>query len=576
MKRLAVGMMIGIAAVAVSAFLVFYIVPRMTGARLPLRSVPGEWITLHFPSESPVAEKPRYYVADWEEELATLANMLGVARDELPDRVNLFVHNDGAELMGIIARRKNPLMALSVPASVDIVFGDDVRPQFIQLIGDFTRGENRLRLLRHGIIEYVLRPETNHHLAVAALPEELQLGLEDLLLFDGRFPLTRYQLYNSPYSAAAIMGLEGILQLAELERIVDQDVLNMAVSLVAFLSEHFGGLAQVMRLWRPGSLDANLQTVYGYSLEQIDRMWRDEVAVRGPQDDDWPVARGRGLIRAGRLDEALSVLQAADTVGQLTGEIARETGRIFLLWGNWQQAEKQFLLAQQAGIDVNDQLRHVDILSDWETVEAGSVRIHRPPNYRTNYATGEPASFQDLVDELNADLMWMMERLEMDETTFPEQAIMFLGVPDEAGIATDLRAGVLAVSANQQLNYALAELVIFHLWRDQSLSPLLQRGLVRYLSSPADYLASMQDLLHTEDWIPLHLLDFSNFPAQMVEPLAAGLIAYLLEVHGVDKFHTLWRITSPLGGRRSLDTAMSIIYGFTRRQLDELLLVRSP
>jgi len=567
-------MAIGIVAIAISSVLVFYLLPLMTGAWLPLQSVAGEWVTAHFPSDSPVAEDPRAYIADLEEELAALASAAGIARVQLPARINLFVHNDEAGLGAIIAQRNHPERTLIFPAAVDIVYGEDVRVPFIQLIGDFAVGENRSRLLRHGIIEYVLHPERNHHLSVAALPEVLSLNLVELLSVEGRFPLTRYQLFNSPYSAVAIVGLEGLARLAELERRVDPDLINMTTSFVAFLSERFGGLAQVMKLWRAGSLDANLRAVYGSSLVEIDRMWREAVAALGPQDEGWALAVGRGLIRVGRLDEGLALLQSAyaDHLagGRPVGEIAGDIGWIHLLAGEWEEALRQFLKAQAVGIDLSRELRLVELYSDWETAEAGSVRIHRAPAV----GAGETASLRDRAIELEADLKRMKEFLLIAEMNLPERAIVFLGPLTEAGILTDLRAGILAVASEREMDSSLAELVVFHLWRDQTLSPLLQRGLVRYLSSPEDYRARMQSLLHTADWIPLHLLDFSNFPAHDVEPLAAGLVAHLLENHGLEKFHSLWRITSPLGGRRSLDTAMSIIYGFTRRELDSHL--RSP
>lgn len=564
----ALGMLFGLVAVAISAVLVFYFAPRLTGERLPLRAVSGAWITLRFPDDSPVAQESRTHLQRLERELSALAGTLGIQREALPPRVNVFLHNNELELRSIRAQRTEILF----PAAVDIIYGEDARVPFIQLIGDFAVGKNRSRLLRYGIIEYIRAPEQNHHLPVAALPEELQLNLEELLLFEGRFPLTRYQLFNSPHAAARIVGLEGIAQLAELERRVDPDLMNMAVSFVAFLSERFGGPEQVIKLWRAGSLDANLWAVYGHGLAEINRMWRDAVAAVGPQDEGWALARGRGLIRVGRFDEAFSLLQFAyeehRAGGVPVGAIAREIGWINLLAGEWEEAKRQFLQAQTTGIDPSHELRLAAFYSDWETAEAGAVRIHRAPNL----SGGESASLREWAIALDADLQRMQERLAIDTTGFPERTILFLGASGEEGIATDLRAGIVAVASKQELDRSLAKLIAFHLWRDQTLSPVLRAGLIRYLVTPQeDHLGQLRDLALTEAWIPLHLLDFANFPARYVEPQAAGIVAHLLENYGMEKFHALWRITSPLGGRRSLDTAMSIIYGFTRRGLDEKL-----
>jgi len=572
MRWPALGMLGGFVAVAIVAVLAFYVAPRLTGEKLPLRTVSGAWITLHFPDDSPVAQESFTHLQRLEQELSALAGTLGIPRTDLPLRINVFLHSNEMELRSIRAQRRRELF----PISVDIIYGEDAHVQFIQLIGDFAVGKNRSRLLRYGLIEYIRVPEQNHHLPVAALPEQLQLNLEELLLFEGRFPLTRYQLFNSPYAAAAIVGLAGIAQLAELERKVSPDLSDMTVSFVAFLSEHFGGPEQLMQLWRPGSLDANLRAVYGYGLAEIDRMWRVAVAAVGPQGEGWAFARGSGLIRVGRFDEALALLRSAyedhRATGLPVGEIAREIGWINLLAGEWEEARQKFLQAQTAGIDAAHELRLAEFYAAWEMAEAGTVRIHRSPAL----SGVESAALHERAIALDAELQRMQERLGMDATGFPERTTLFLGAAGEEGITTDLRAGVVAVASNQELDRSLAELVVFHLWRDQTLSPVLRAGLIRYLIEPQeDHLAQLSDLMLTEAWIPLHLLDFANFPARYVEPQAAGIVAHLLVTYGVEKFHTLWRITSPLGGRRSLDTAMSIIYGFTRRGLDAYLRQRA-
>jgi len=571
MKRLVWGMLIGIVAIAISSVLAFYVVPLWTGARLPLRSVAGEWVTVHFPAGSPVAEDPLRYIADREEELAALARTVGVARAELPARINLFVHNSEAGLGAILAQRTNPRVTLVFRAAVDVIFGEDTRVPFIQLIGDFAIGENHSRLLRHGIIEYIRAQGRNHHLPVAALPPVLHLRLEEMLALDGRFPLTHYQLFNSPHAAAAIAGLDGLAQLSELQRRVDPDLMNMAVSFVAFLSERFGGPERLIKLWRAGSVAANVQAVYGHSLAELDQAWKERLAAFGPRDEGWAAARGRGLIRVGRLDEALSLLTFAhddhSAGGALAGEIAREIGWINLLAGEWGEARRQFRQAHAVGVDTSRELRHAELFADWETAEAGSVRIHRAPGLST-----DPAPLRELAIAHDGHLQWMRDRMALDATSFPDRAIIFLGAAGEGGIATDLRAGIVAVATPQDVDRSLAELVAFHLWRDQTLSPILRAGLIRYISAPQeDHLARLRNLLRTEAWIPLWLLDFSNFPARYVEPQAASMVAYLLENYDVSKFHTLWQITSPLGGGRSIDIAMAMIYGYTRRGLDEHL-----
>ncbi len=563
MRQVAWGMLIGSLAIGIVSLLMFHVLPQVTGARLPLHSERGAWITVHFPSDSPFIDDPHGYIAYLEEELAALAAAVGLSPAELPPRINVFVHNNAGQFRTIIAQRKNPHVRLIFPAAVDLIWGEDPREAFIQLIGDFAVGENRSRLLRHAIIEYVREPGRNHHLPVAAMPEVLRLSVAELLRFEGRFPPTRYQLFNSPHAAAAVVGLAGMARIAGWEYAVDPDLLHMAVSLVAFLSEQPGGLKRVMGLWRVGSLETNLQTVYGVGLTELDEGWREAVAL-AEQANGWARARGGGLIRVGRLDEAFSLLReaqvATDANDAEAGAIARDLGWIHLLRGEWEAARTSFRQAQQKGESVQHELRLVEVYSQWKTIVVEGARVHVAPDSPLPYDFGE---------RIPIELAEMRRRLASDAIPFPADLVIFVGCPPAKGMTPDLRAGLLVVASPEGLRRHLAELVAFHLWRDQTRSPLLQRGLVRYLSAPdEDHLSLLQNRLHREEWIPLYLLDFSNLPADIVEPLAAGLVDYLLTNHGQESFHTLWRITSPLGGGRSLDTAMSIVYGFTRRELD--------
>jgi len=546
--------------IGIAFFMLYRVIPEVAGGQLPLEATAGEWFTLRYPADSPVAARARTYVEYLEGVMKELLASTGTAQADLPERINVFVHTDHRAKAGIIARRRSPRTAPIYHSPVDIIYGEDPRGEFIQMIGDFAFGRNHCRLLRHGIIQYILDPQRDHHLAAAALPKIFQLELEDLLWLagQGHFRSTAYELFNSPFSAAADVGIEGAARIHALFAPpvgVAHDLEVMAISVISFLVDYLGGLDQVMRLWRPGSLERNLRQVFGYELDQLNVRWQEQLAAIGPQDGGWNLFAGRGLIRVGRLKDAMVLLKFEETA-----EGALERARIHLLLGNWNEMEEE--LEQAIVGDVNG-CYYRDLLSiyrDWYTLYVEQVRIH-VPSQRVPFTPHE-------VKTLVADFK---QRLGLSDIHFSaDQLIIFYNVPPGVGPQTDYRMGVLQVCSHARLRYRVAEYVIAHFYRDQTLSSLLRRGLAYYLSllPDADY---VQQLFSNLNLIgrPLHLIDFDSFPDAMVYPIAAGLVGYLLEKYGPEKLHQLWRLTAPLGGRLALDTAMSITYGFTRRGLEQ-------
>ncbi|MCD5417265.1 hypothetical protein LR021_02695 [Candidatus Bipolaricaulota bacterium] len=537
----------------------YRVVPAVEGGELPLEATAGEWFTLRYPSDSPVAARARAHVEYLEGVMKELLVSTGAVQADLPERINVFVHTDHRAQARIIARRRSPRTAPIYRNPVDIIYGEDPRGEFIQMIGDFTFGQNRCRLLRHGIIQYILDPQRDHHLAVAALPEILRLNLEELLLLAGRghFRPTVYELFSSPFSAAADVGLEGagrIFALFAPPVGVTHDLEVMAMSFISFLVDYLGGLDQVMRLWRPGSLERNLQLVFGYELDRLNERWQEQLVGIGPQDEGWSLLAGRGLIRVGRLKEAMALLALA--AREEAAEASLEMARIHLLLGNWDEMEKKLEQAVARGVDGRYYRDLLRIYQDWSTNYVAGVRIHSPSQV-TAFTPSE-------VESIVADFK---ERLGLCDTPFSaDQLIIFYNAPPGLGPRTDHRMGVLQICSRAKLRYRVAEYVIAHLYRDQTRSSLLRRGLTYYLSSlpEADYVQQLSPNLILIGR-PIHLIDFDSFPDEMVYPIAAGLIGYLLEEYGPEKMQQLWAVTSSLGGRLSFDTAMSSIYGFTRR-----------
>lgn len=565
------GILLSIFGVGVAAFLVFYLIPEAGEMRLPLNSVTGEWFTLHYPDDALIAANPGDYADYLESAFIDLMNRVGIHRADIPSRINIFVHNDVSSLARIVAQRRSPGMRI-YHSPVDLIYGEDPRGAFIQLIGDHTGGRNHSSLLRHGIILYLLNPIDDHHLSAAALPASLRLSLSDLIQLErfGRFPPTRYEIFNSPFSAAGFSGLTGIanfFRLFRAEAQVEHDWQILVASFVSFLVEQPGGFDRVMELWRAGSFEANLKQVYGYGVDTLNTRWEQTLADRGAADEGWKLARGRGLIRVGRLMEAMALLAEEET-----GEAALERGRIYLLWGEWKRARTNFREAVDAGVDTHYYLKLLDIYDGWTTVGLDRVRVHFAPEMIATDQTTAPVitDVQTHLSLIVTSLETMKERLDITDVSFPDEIIIFYGITDQEGINSDHQMGALTLSTPTELRYLLAEYVTFHIWRDRSLSALLRRGLVRYLSNlGTDYFQHIREIIHHQEWIPLYKLDFANFPAYMVYPLAAGLVGYLLEEYGPEKLRHLWIITSPLGGRLSLDTAMSITYGFTRRSLEK-------
>jgi hypothetical protein len=518
----------------------FYVVPRQMGRSLVVHTLQGERISLHLPPDSPLRESAPRVLEELESTLGSLVQATGTDGGRLPPVLNVFLHRDLRELVERVRVRESPESRIWADP-VDLVWGEDPRGVWIQVVGDYGWGEGRSRLLRHGLVSYLVSSDPPH-LAAAALPPSVRFSLPELLVLEarGRFPRTRYEALNSPHSRLGLGGLGEV-------RPLDRDLEALSRSFVAFLIEEMGGLPRLMGLWRPGRLSVNLEQVYGLPLDELGRRWAELLEQLEQKGD--PILRAQALLRIGALESALELLGPVPSP-----QAAGIRAWVYFLLGKRAQAQEQLAEAEAPG----ELAAWLEATRDWSSARTDSVVAHVAPDFRTS---------PELVGYEAAALLGSMQSRLGIPLELPEITVLFCGPQI---VPPDPRAGLIAVPDPESLGRVIAEYLTVHLWKDSSWSQLLLRGLIRYLAEPDD--AHTARLLHEvqrRGGIPLRLLDFGSWPEEVVEPLAAGLVGYLLEHHDPALFKKIWILTSPLGGRSSLDGALKQVYGFTRAELEE-------
>ncbi|MCD5408161.1 hypothetical protein LR090_02795 [Candidatus Bipolaricaulota bacterium] len=545
MSRRGTSLLLGLAlgvgiALAVGVGLL-YLLPQSLGRTLPTKRMPGDRIVLHLLPQSPLVESMEEILVGLEQTLASLAQESGLGMECLPPKLNVFVHLDHSALLELANRREAPDMPV-VLAPVDLIWGEDPRGTFIQVLGDYCGGANRSRLLRHGLVLALTSPDPPH-LAAAALPAPFRLTLEELLVWEerGRFPPTRYEALNSPHTRPGVGGVREL-------RPLDPDLAALAHSFVAFLLEEWG-LRQVMQLWRPGKLANNLELVLGLDVAELGQRWAQRLTAIAQTDAPLLVAQGR--LRVGALEEALALLAPLPEP-----QAVRARARAWFLLGDRAASARELAALEEPG-EVGYWL---EATRGWQAQRVDGVVAHVAPEF--------PSEPRELAVQAAQLLEEMKIRLGIS-VQLPPTIVLFCG---PQVVPPDLRSGRVTVPSPRELRWALAELVCYHLWKDRSWSQILVRGLVRYLAEPQqDYSALLIREAQRFGGVPLRLLDFSNYPGEMVEPLAAGLVEYLLEEFEPQLLLEVWMLTSPLGGRKSLDTALKEVYGFCRNELEEIL-----
>ncbi len=321
-----------------------------------------------------------------------------------------------------------------------------------------------------------------------------------------------------------------------------------------------------------------MEEVYGLSLEELERRWREYIDREALGDPLFPYYRGVSLMEAGQFPQAKSALEKALASGnnQMEEKAALELGILSFYLGQWEEALSLLMQVSSEGLAESAQTKlesYKSLATSYRNAkrfETPDLVVYLPPQ------SSAEGGFEAPVSRAQRSLVRATEILAIDRERLPQRFFAFISSPEDKGrfSSSDLPRNVIAVSdAGDSLGREIVGKVSSYLEKDLTYSHLLRGGLAHYLGDAwVDYFHKAAKVLGKGEWIPLEYLSGASPDEEtIVDAEGAAFVGYLLEKYEWEKFQRVWRITSPLNQDRSLMGAILDTYGLTFEQLEARL-----
>jgi len=571
------GLALGALGASLFIILLNYVIqPQMSVETRDIYVINGERFDVWYHEGSPLRSGFTELSARLEESLDDLMQRLDVEATEVPTPIDVLVHDDSRQLQSSIAQRKSPTGTHTFFAVIDLVGEEDPYPRLAELVLAFGWGECFSQLLYDGLLSTIVQPERNHHAALAAAPERLRYSFDDLVHLEtaGRFELTIYQRFDSPFSASmALSSLEGIAAFYSVfaaggDAIPKEDFASLqAASLVSYLVECNGGLGAVKPAWGPGSSLALFGRLACGAPDELTASWWDTAIAKGSASADYDYYRALYLFELGEFAEA---------------------HRLTLAWRERDLSQRELVLAVRSALsigafdeaaswmrgakDAPDRLTDwIELFNGWQEFAKGGITI---------LGAVSEAEADRLADEVRAASDRVAAALELSSDQLPQRMTIFTYETEDAcrlgeGVTPDDGANRTAwhVIAGEDIGWTLASTLPTYAYGIASASNLLQTGLAAAVSSEFDELvADGCEILVAGNWTPLWQLGFGGVPSRLFRTQSGLMVRHLIDAYGLEIIPGLWRATARLGGGMSLDSAMLELAGTSRRDIERGLL----
>ena len=286
-----VGLLTGIAVAAMLALLInFVIQPKMQKETWGRESFSYGDFVLWYPNESAHIKTRDTLSETLAFEFAELLPTLGINRNELPEIIDVFIHENISQLMRSVALRKGQ-DTMNSAAPLDLIAGEDPRQGLAELIVCHGWGKSNSQVAYRGLITYLSNPEMNFFVPVAALPLTMRISPREIATLElgGLYPYTFYQQFVAPYSKRYILTLEDFAEYVSIpDRIVGSQDLDLpsllAASLIQFIVEDVASLQILHDNWTGSNTTRMLESVSSLSLDELNLSWYVQAALRGAGD----------------------------------------------------------------------------------------------------------------------------------------------------------------------------------------------------------------------------------------------------------------------------------------------------
>lgn len=510
-------------------------------------------------------------------ELEDVGELLALTEAEIPERIDVFVHDSIVQMQANVRRRAFFVRTELLDAAFDVVVGHPLRSGLAEVLLYYGWGESFAQAVYVGLLRYVTEPDAPFLLTVKAAPERMRHSLDDLLYLEevGLYPRTVYQQLTGPMAPAGVVSFLGTRSLITMPESISEiqadefHVIEMA-SLIQYLVTTPGGLDRLRVVWGPGRSETILaQLGPARSLANLESDWRRAVEEGGDIATLPSFTRARLLYEAGFL-EAAHALTADWILGfdDRPLEEAAFAAKCALSVGAFDEAAAWAAILDDSVHTQYEEL--VQIYDGWTRLETPEMILLAPA------AAGASGELSQRIRQTYSAIAMRVGASFADEGIRP----VFFVYPD--GIQRDIgehvgpsdptSVGGAHLVLAEDWRFDMTERLLPRLWGWWPTSPLVRIGIVSVLSSSNDELVEAGIFLAcTGSWFP-----FSNLAATLTDKhtlrTEAGLLfAYVEESIGLGGLKRFW-MARRVREMTSLDGALQSSLGVTRQGIEQMLL----
>ena len=572
------GFVLGALGVAIFALVLHYVIqPQMSVEKRDLYSVAGDRFNVWYHDGSSQREGYVGLYARLEESLDDLLARLDIDPSAIPSSIDVLVHDDPGQLQTSITQRKSPMATHSFYAVLDLLAEEDPYPRLAELVLAFGWGECFSQLLYSGVLAVLVRPDRNHHCAVAAAPPRLRHSFDDLLRLEvaGEFAPTLYQQFDSPFSTSMALGsFESIAAFYSLfgtqgALVPEEDFASLhAASLVAYLVDCNGGLPAVQSAWGPGDSRTLFERLVCEPPGDVGDSWWKAAVEEGVAGPAYDYYRALYLFEVGEFEEAYRLTRMWQ--GRELSEEDHVLGvRCALSAGEFKEAAEW---VGSAGSHSDRVAEWVALFDEWNRVEEDGVSVFggRSNEELARLLTEARAARERIAaglgiasDELPGRMTFFFyedaEARQIGQRVTPD-------VDDRHQVAWHAVVG-------DEIGWALAATLPAYVFSASTASNLLRTGIAAAVNIDRKTLiANGCQLLVAGAWTPLWQLGFGGVTQDRLRTETGLMIRQVIDTHGTGVLRELWRATARLGDAMSFDSALLEHVGTSRREIERTLL----
>ncbi len=559
-KSLILGLGFSAAVIAAFALIFLYLIPALRSPDKDWESVENRGIVLRYKAKNFSSEDIRARLRNLVATKNRVASELNLDPEQVPEEVYVYLHEDVSSLKSTISERKSSSESDLPLGLMDVIDGRDSERVLVRLLLTFAWGRPSSELLRLGLENYLSDKYVDASIRAAALkdsgftiPQIVKLAriTDYLKSLQDRI----YDNFDSPKASAGLsLGTFGQLtRFDESKRKYGYRIGVRAQSFISYLLKKFD-VNRFRALWEADSLEEGVKEVLDTGLTELEKDWKSFLASSTDKGVKYRYYRARTLLARGELDRARSELAGLSDEDALNKNVTFLLGTIEFYRGNWEKAKAVLSslnserFSPEAAEELDAFSRLNAIYWDGQSLTREGLEIFLPAD--TENVSKKTKEFFEVIERKR-------EKLPDLVPNYPRTTVFLVKSSKSFNYwqKVDLPDWVAVLREDEELKPGFAEALVSTVTQTPTYSSLLRQGLIHYLAEEGIYERGYE-ILASDNWTPLDGAVFATDGSTASGIQAAAFIGYVIDQYGSGKFVKIWRMTTPLGGDRSLEYAL--------------------